>query len=156
MKVRIQRNHKLFWGKCARNKKIDMKWIEIAYRYCTFSSISSLEWKRSNIQSKIWNCPPQPLFYSTVTTERTLSACLPLRSQCAGWTREGKLAFSCEIEASKVTLFGQSFSFKRSQRGCRNRPSVRCQNKKITTETKLTREFGSLCLINRQEFQYIK
>ena len=36
-------NHKLFWGKCARNKKIDMKWIEIAYRYCTFSSISSLE-----------------------------------------------------------------------------------------------------------------
>ena len=39
---------KFFWGKCARIKKLDMKWIEIALEYCTFTFISSLERKRSN------------------------------------------------------------------------------------------------------------
>ena len=42
-----------FGGKCARNEKLDMKWIEIALKYCTFTLISSLERKRSNIQCKI-------------------------------------------------------------------------------------------------------
>ena len=51
-----------FWQKCTRNKNQDMKWIEIAFKCCTFTLISSLERKRSNVQSKIWNCPPHPLF----------------------------------------------------------------------------------------------
>ena len=46
-------NHKVCRGKCARNKKIVMKWIEITLKYCTFTLISSLERKRSNIQCKI-------------------------------------------------------------------------------------------------------
>ena len=51
---------KLFGGKCACIKKLDMKWIEIALEYCTFTLISSLDRKRSNIQCKLWNCPPTP------------------------------------------------------------------------------------------------
>ena len=57
---------KLFGGKCACIKKLDMKWIEIALEYCTFTLISSLDRKRSNIQCKLWNCPPHPLFSSAV------------------------------------------------------------------------------------------
>ena len=29
-----------FGGKCARNEKLDMKWIEIALEYCNFTLIS--------------------------------------------------------------------------------------------------------------------
>ena len=53
-------NYKAFGGKCACIKKLDMKWIEIALEYCTFTLISSLDRKRSNIQCKLWNCPPTP------------------------------------------------------------------------------------------------
>ena len=49
---------KFVGGKCARNQTLDMKWIQIALKYCTLTLISSLERKRSDIQSKIWNCPP--------------------------------------------------------------------------------------------------
>ena len=38
---------KFFGGKCARIKKLDMKWIEIALEYCTFTLISSLERKKT-------------------------------------------------------------------------------------------------------------
>ena len=31
-----------YGGKCARNEKLDMKWIEIALKYCTFTLISSM------------------------------------------------------------------------------------------------------------------
>ena len=50
------KNHqitKFVGGKCARNKKIVLKWIEITLKYCTFTLISSLERKRSNVQCKI-------------------------------------------------------------------------------------------------------
>ena len=49
-------------GKCDCNKKSDVKWIEFALKCCTFTLISSLGRKRSNVQCKIWNCPPHPLF----------------------------------------------------------------------------------------------
>ena len=44
-------------GKCARNIKLDMKWIEFALKCCTFTLISLLGRIRSNVQCKIWNCP---------------------------------------------------------------------------------------------------
>ena len=54
---------KFFVGKCARNKKLNMKWIEIALKYCTFTLISSLERKRKcKKKCKILNCPSHPLF----------------------------------------------------------------------------------------------
>ena len=52
-----------FWGgKCARNQTLDIKWIKIALEYCNLAIISSLQRNTSNIQCKIWNCPPHPLF----------------------------------------------------------------------------------------------
>ena len=53
---------KFFGEKCARNQTFHMKWNQNALKYCTLILISSLERKRSNIQFKIWNCPPHPLF----------------------------------------------------------------------------------------------
>ena len=60
------KSQSFFGGTCARIIKLDMNWIETALEYCTFTLISSLERKRSNIQCKLWNCPPHPLFLSTV------------------------------------------------------------------------------------------
>ena len=56
------KSQSFFWRKCARIKKLDMKWIEIALEYCTSTLISSLERKRSNIQCKLRNCPLHSLF----------------------------------------------------------------------------------------------
>ena len=36
---------KFLGGKCARNKKLNITWVEIASQYCTFTLISSLERK---------------------------------------------------------------------------------------------------------------
>ena len=32
-----------FWGKCAFNQTLDMKWIETTLKYCILAIISSLE-----------------------------------------------------------------------------------------------------------------
>ena len=42
---------KFYGGKCACIQTLDMKWIEMASKYCTLTL--SLEGKRSNIQCKI-------------------------------------------------------------------------------------------------------
>ena len=62
----------VFWGKCAFNQTLDMKWIETTFKYCILTLISSLEQKRSNIQCKIWNCPLYPCFQCTVPPPQIL------------------------------------------------------------------------------------
>ena len=46
---------KFFWGKCASNHILDMKWIEIALIYCPLILISSLKQKKTifNVKYKI-------------------------------------------------------------------------------------------------------
>ena len=90
--VDFSRNHKVFWG-----QKLGTKWIEIVLKYCTFSLMSSQEQKRSNIQYKIWNCPPHLLFKSTVPppplwkmlkkTAQFVSYCIPFEKHAfLHWT----------------------------------------------------------------------
>ena len=46
-------------GKCARIKKLDMKWIKVALEYCTFTLISSLvgfpaKWQEEFVYTRSW------------------------------------------------------------------------------------------------------